>query len=432
MKWPTKLGLLLCSFAHTAWCSASPALPSIPVEIFPETPQTASYFAGSVSVSGTRALIGDSGDREKAALAGAVYLIDLNDPTGPKQKITAFDAKSSGRFGYAVDIDGDFAIVGARQDSQHGVSAGAAYLLDLRDPMNIVQHKLLPDDVGEADVFGESVAISGRRAIVGAIGDDDINENAGAVYVFDFTDLDHIITKKVLPPDPLVQSLFGGSVDIDGNLAIVGARAAILPGYRGRSYVFDLSDLDHISTTKLIPSDDHVLNEFGGAVAIKGSYALVGAPQDNLGTGNSNSGPGQAYLFDLSIPANPKEHKLFASDGNWGDAFGEGVALTDHMAYIGAPFRNENGNYSGAVYAFDFSDLTQVTQRKLTSFDGDTNDVFGLTLDTNGQSLLVGAPGRQPNGVAYVFSVPEPSAFGLSVVFLAVGVARSRKDLYFR
>jgi hypothetical protein len=405
---------------------ASSAPPSNPVEIFPGTPQTSAYFARSVSVSGSRALIGDPDDREKASQAGAAYLIDVNNPTGPKRKITAFDAKATGRFGYAVDIDGDFAIVGARQDSQRGFSAGAAYLLDLRDPNNIVQHKLLPDDVGGVDVFGEAVAISGRRAIVGSIGDDDINDNSGAAYVFDFTDLNHIITKKILPPEPLVQSLFGGAVDIDGTRAIVGARAASGGVYTGRSYIFDLSDLDHISATTLTPSDGFGGNEFGGAVAIKGSFALVGAPQNNLGSGSNPIGSGQAYLFDLSAPGAPQEYKLLPSGRTRGDGIGEALALAGRTAFVGAPGQS---NYAGAVYAFDFSNLANITQQRLAAFNGDANDAFGLAVAAQGASLIVGAPSRQPTGVAYVYAVPEPSAWSLSMIFVIAMAARSRINM---
>ncbi len=45
--------------------------------------------------------------------------------------------------------------------------------------------KLLPDEGAAADQFGNSVAISGATAIVGAYFDDDNGANSGSAYLFD-------------------------------------------------------------------------------------------------------------------------------------------------------------------------------------------------------------------------------------------------------
>ena len=44
-------------------------------------------------------------------------------------------------------------------------------------------NKFLANDGSTMDFFGRSIAISGNRMVVGAVGDDDIASNAGAIYI---------------------------------------------------------------------------------------------------------------------------------------------------------------------------------------------------------------------------------------------------------
>ncbi|KPK75212.1 MAG: hypothetical protein AMJ79_12135, partial [Phycisphaerae bacterium SM23_30] len=81
----------------------------------------------------------------------------LNEPI----KLIAADGATDDRFGTAAAISGDWAIVGAEDDEDHGFDAGAAYFFHFQDPNWIQQAKLIPADVDDHDNFGKSVAISG-------------------------------------------------------------------------------------------------------------------------------------------------------------------------------------------------------------------------------------------------------------------------------
>ena len=70
--------------------------------------------------------------------------------------------------------------------------------------------KLLPDDGAAFDWFGQSVAISGETAIVGAFGDDDNGDLSGSAYLFDTTTSRQIA--KLLPDDGAAGDEFGWSV----------------------------------------------------------------------------------------------------------------------------------------------------------------------------------------------------------------------------
>ena len=81
--------------------------------------------------------------------------------------------------------------------------------------------KLLPHDIAAGGIFGFSVAISGDIAIVGAQGDDDNGTRSGSAYLFDSTTGDQI--HKLVPSDGAGSDQFGSAVAIIGNIAIACA-----------------------------------------------------------------------------------------------------------------------------------------------------------------------------------------------------------------
>ena len=87
----------------------------------------------------------------------------------------ASDKQVDDRFGTAVSLSGDYAIVGAKNEDPDGAdNAGAAYIYK-RDGTTGVwgdEQKIVASDKQANDIFGESVSISGDYAIVGARGDD--------------------------------------------------------------------------------------------------------------------------------------------------------------------------------------------------------------------------------------------------------------------
>ena len=93
----------------------------------------------------------------------------------------------------------------------------AAAHADLGDQL----FKLLPEDGGAGDHFGESVAISGTTAIVGAQLDGDAGSSSGSAYLFDVATGQRVA--KLLANDGAQNVRFGYSVAISGATAIVGA-----------------------------------------------------------------------------------------------------------------------------------------------------------------------------------------------------------------
>src|SRR5512136_1022298 len=85
------------------------------------------------------------------------------------------------------------------------------------------QQKLLPSDGATGDIFGRSISISGDTAVVGAHCNDDNGADAGSAYVFIRSGTTWTQQAKLLALDGASNDYFGWSVAIDGNTAIIGA-----------------------------------------------------------------------------------------------------------------------------------------------------------------------------------------------------------------
>ncbi len=204
--------------------------------------------------------------------------------------------------------------------------------------------KLLASDGDAGDEFGISVAISGNTAIVGAPYDEDNGSSSGSAYLFDITTGAQIA--KLLPSDGATDDQFGNSVAIVGNTAIIGARNNYANGIRsGSAYLFDIASGAQIA--KLLPSDGVANDQFGNSVAISGNTAIVGA-RYNYDNGSSS---GSAYLFEITTGA--EVAKLLPSDGANSDQFGSSVAINGSAALVGAPRDGDNGPTSGSAYLID-------------------------------------------------------------------------------
>ncbi|MEM6398516.1 MAG: FG-GAP repeat protein, partial [Bacteroidota bacterium] len=208
-------------------------------------------FGGSVSISGDYAMVGANGEDPSDGMggtlpdAGAAYIFERDAGGmanwGEVKKLVASDAEVFDQFGISVSISGDYAIVGAfREDPSDGMGgtlsrAGSAYIFE-RDAGGMANwgevKKLVASDAQAGDEFGFSVSISGDYAIVGARLEDPSDgmggtlSDAGSAYIFE-RDAGGMANwgevEKLVASDAQASDLFGFSVSISGDYAIVGA-----------------------------------------------------------------------------------------------------------------------------------------------------------------------------------------------------------------
>ena len=195
--------------------------------------QTEDYFGWSVAIDGNTAIVGaygqnyDVNGRNSKSDAGAAYLFTrLNSTWTQQAKIVASDRKASRRFGHAVALDGDTALVG-------GSSAGPAYFFT-RTGYTWRQEARIQSGTS-SNSFGTSVSLSGSTALVGAYQQD----VGGSAYLFTKIGSGWQQLAQIQSTDTELGDSFGYSVSLSGNTALIGAHNEDTGGSSaGAAYVF--------------------------------------------------------------------------------------------------------------------------------------------------------------------------------------------------
>ena len=321
------------------------------------------------------------------------------------QKLLASDGTQWDGFGNSVAVNGDTAVIGASGDDDNGEASGSAYVFTRSaGGVWIEQQKLTASDGAEEDHFGHSVAVNGDTAVIGALGDDDDGEASGSAYVFSRSAGGvWIEQQKLTASDAAVDDNFGFSVAVDGDTAVIGAYAD--DEGSGAAYVFSRSAGGVWSEQqKLTASDggDGESEQFGWSVAVDGDTAVIGAAWD-YGDNDNGYFFGSAYVFSRSAGGVwSEQQKLTASDGAEEDHFGWSVAVNGDTAVIGAWGDDDDGSRSGSAYVFSHNTVgVWSEQQKLTASDAAAVDLFGWSVAVDGDTAVIGAWG---DNTAYVFS----------------------------
>jgi len=345
-------------------------------------------FGSSVAISGDWALVGAYG---KDNFTGAAYLFHLeNGAWREKDKLQHLDKQLGDSFGNSVAISGDWALVGAYGKDN---LTGAAYMFHLENGEWSHKHKLQLLDKQSGDSFGYSVAISGDWALVGAFN----KGYGGAAYLFHLENGAWQQKHKLQALDKQSGDSFGFSVAISGDWALVGAYGK--DSNTGAAYLFHLKNGGWSQKHKLQHLDKQSMDWFGSSVAISGDWALVGAY-------GKDSKTGAAYLFHLENGGCSQKHKLPLSDKQSGDDFGCSVAISGDWALVGS-----QGKYSvpGAAYLFHLENGAWQQKPKLQASDKHSGDKFGYSVAISEDCLLSGVSVRNSRpGAAYTFTYILP------------------------
>jgi len=293
--------------------------------------------------------VGAELDDDGAIQTGAVYILFLNmDGTvKTEQKISNLEGNlsatldSNDRFGSSIaslgDLDGDGIqdiVVGATGDDDGAIQTGAVYILFLNMDGTVKTEQKISNLYGnlsatldQSDEFGTSVASLGdldgdgiQDMVVGAIGDDDVEEDSGAVYVL-FLNMDGTVKAE--------QKIS----NLEGHLNVM----------------LDVQD------------------DFGSSIASLGDLdgdgiqdIVVGASADDDGAANS----GAVYILFLNMDGTVKaEQKISNLEGNLSatldnaDRFGSSIASLGDLngdgiqdIVVGATGDDDDETQSGAVY----------------------------------------------------------------------------------
>jgi len=367
-------------------------------------------FGRRVSLSDDLALVATY----EESYTGSAYLFRRDqggqNAWGQATKLTADDGALDDHFGGSVSLSGDLALVGAHRDDDKGNNSGSAYLFGRDEGGDNAwgqAAKLTADDGATWDLFGWSVSLSGDLALVGARYDDDNGADSGSAYLFARNqggDNAWGQAAKLTADDGARDDTFGQSVSLSGDLALVGACYDDDNGAdSGSAYLFGRDqggDNAWGQVAKLTADDGAAGDFFGGSVSLSADLALVGAQWDN----DNGTDSGSAYLFARNQGGDNawgQVAKLTADDGALDDRFGISVSLSGDLALVGAFSDDDNGTDSGSSYLFardEGGDNAWGQVAKLTADDGALDDRFGISVSLSGDLALVGASWDDDNG----------------------------------
>ncbi len=330
-----------------------------------------------------------------SAMASLGGLIDCNP--AEQAKFSAFDGAIEDYFGGSVDISGHIAVVGAYGDDDNGSYSGSAYMYERQGSGTwMMKAKLTASDGVGDDLFGGSVSISGDIAVIGAVGDDDNGSHSGSAYVYERQENGTWQeTAKLTASDAEISDYFGGIVSISGDIVVAGAWGDDDNGSSsGSAYVYERQENGSwLEKAKLTAGDGATGEYFGRSVSISGDRILIGAYLDN----DNGYESGSAYLYERQQSGTWLEMaKLTAGDGMAEDKFGSSVSIHGDIAVIGAEGHDDDGfpvlPNAGSAYVYERQvNTTWLETAKLTAFDPMAYKRFGSRVSISGDSVVIGA-----------------------------------------
>ena len=362
----------------------------------------------------------------------------------------------------AMSGDGNTLAVGASGDGSdatgttgtpdplnHGSpNSGAVYVFARSGSGWVQQAYLKASNHDAGDMFGDHLALSADGAVlaVSAVGEDGFSNsvanpdpvdnsapNAGAVYVFRRSGAAWNQEAYVKASNGEAGDAFGTGLALsgDGATLAVGApseqsNATGINGNQhtnngpdfGAVYVFVHNGIGWAQQAYVKASNAGSGDLFGASVALSndGNVLAASAPgEDGFSNGVANPDPtdnsapnaGAVYMFRRGGATWSQEAYVKASNGETGDAFGTGLALSGDGATlaVGAPAEQSgatgiNGNQHvnngpdfGAVYVFTYNGTGWAQQAYVKASNAGSGDQFGVSvaLSNDGNALAVGA-----------------------------------------
>ncbi len=372
------------------------------------TPSVVDTFGVALAISGSRVVVGDPADDVGASNAGAAYAYDLDGiaPATPVAVLKKPVPAAGDGFGHSVGLSGTKIVVGSPNDDREAPNAGAAYVFDLAgsSPTQPVAILKMAQPVA-GDSFGFSVGIDGDVVAVGAPNDDTDDFDAGGAAVFDLSGQTPALPfARLTNPTPQTTGQFGWSVAISAGRIAVGRPGDGSTNPDARVYVYDVQNLS-VSTPVLVLSHPPVIfnDDFGIAVAISATHALVGAPRHDLG--------GDAYGYELDGAMAGNAVRMLNEPGPAAfESFGASVAISGSLMVVGAPFVGSGYSQDGAAYVYDLEGATPSQPiATLLNPHPDGYGFFGSSVAISGTKIVVGANGDSAEatyaGRAYVYDL---------------------------
>ncbi|QDU65313.1 hypothetical protein [Engelhardtia mirabilis] len=329
----------------------------------PLDPHSPSCFGASVAIDGDRAVVSDYCESLTGFQSGSVYVFERGPGGSWSQTAKLFvpGAASQPAFGWDLDLEGNRLAVGAPNGQSPFSSAlsGVVHVFELLPDGNwVLDATIAPQTHWDNMDFGESVALSGDRLLVGA--PSFINHDHDAhLEIFDRNAAGQWVAKAVLTP-PGVQEYdwTGRAVALEGDTAVAGAALHDAISINdGVVWVWERQaggvwKLAQALVTPGSPVDSHA----GISLALDGDRMLVGARGETV---DGVVKAGAAHLWKRNSNGIWNWQERIVSPAPEDTAYaGTDVALGNGWVLLGVP--NFGPGYDGRIdvtYSFAAGDV---------------------------------------------------------------------------
>jgi len=390
-----RLLIVFALFLSAAGASAEPNLVQEKKLPAANAPYPFASFGTSVAINGTTAVVGAPMGVDDGTSRGQAFVFTWDGTAWSQQAVLVpSDGQFGDRFGYRVAIDGDTILVGAIFAPAY-FGYGAAYVFERSGATWNQTAKLqFISAVGDGQLFGSSVALEGDRALIGA---SSTSKPGVAVIVERVGGVWNLLGQTILG---LANGAAGDmAVALEGDLAVIGAPRQEVggPDEPGRVAVFQRDAQGGWNALATVHADDGAAHDgFGSSVAIDGGTIVVGAPF-------KNAHAGAVYVFqkENGTWSSALSSTLGPASAQAGARFGASVATRAGFVIAGAWGQGSN---QGAVHVFD--DLTGTSSGKtFLASDGSPGDDFGFAVALDDNRVAVGALLQPAHGAAYVYNL---------------------------
>jgi len=302
-------------------------------------------------------------------------------------------------FGYSVSISGDFLLIGERNapvriegETYPHSNQGKAHIYKRTgtNSWDLVK-ELISSDGAAGDNFGYVVSLDGDFAAIGTYSKDKVyvyKKGSGGWSSY---------SETIIKASASSGEKFGRTVSLDGDTLAVGAYSDDYHG-TGKVSVYERTEGNTWGTPAVISAPEKTATgnqNFGISVALDGDYLVVG----DIKYDGTNDDQGAAFVYKRSSGNNwGSPVKLQASDGVSDNNFGS-VAICGDTILVGAIIskidanNNKKKSEKAAVYMFSRSEANSWDQvKKLTGISGANQyDYCFVPVALDDTSLIIGS-----------------------------------------
>lgn len=359
---------------------------------------------------------------------GVVHVFNANSPYNYVRTISNPTPASSDYFGWALDIYGSTAVIGAPYDDNYTTDSGVAHIFNVSTGTLInTVYNYEYSSYTSSGHFGRSVAMNDDRIVIGAYNQGDYYNKIGVGYAYVYDHSGNYVTQ--LSPTNTSYKYVGWQVDISaGGIVILGTAASNGSVYRydcsstGCSYIASSSN-QNIDTRS---SDDY----YGKSTTIERNSTSTTSYKWYVGAAyeDTENAYDQGIIYRYTHNTyngyiRPPEDGILSNDTVENDArLGNTVSMNQRYAVVGArqayDWNATNSNslyrYSGIVNVYDArNNFAKIqTIRNLNIYSSRYDDYFGTAVELQRDGDLLAIQSNSEDsylyanlGVVYIYDL---------------------------